>query len=48
MVSSIHEEKVSDPESKSPAPSTTTDSGRTGKRKRGKEDGDGEYLHLIH
>ncbi|KAJ9263932.1 hypothetical protein DTO212C5_7350 [Paecilomyces variotii] len=40
MVSSVHDDKVSEPESKSPVQSTTSTSGRLGKRKRGRENGD--------
>ncbi|KAJ9292468.1 hypothetical protein DTO271G3_8740 [Paecilomyces variotii] len=41
MVSSVHEDKVSEPESKSSMQSTTPTSGRLGKRKRDRENGDG-------
>ncbi|GAD94037.1 GNAT family acetyltransferase Nat4, putative [Paecilomyces variotii No. 5] len=41
MVSSVHEDKVSELESNSPVQSTTSTPGRLGKRKRGKEDGNG-------
>ncbi|KAL1847424.1 N alpha-acetyl-transferase [Paecilomyces lecythidis] len=41
MVSSVHEDKVSEPELKAPIQSTTSTSGHLGKRKRGREEGNG-------